>query len=134
MNVVGNRRDDDMNTSLSENTPSAGHKQDITPTVRIIYVLYLIGLAVGISSVVGCVMAYIYRGNSAPYLEEHLRFQRRTFWISLLYGIIVALLSIIVIGYILIPFLYLWMIVRCIRGWKALDKGEAPSKLASWLY
>ncbi|MGJ8525352.1 hypothetical protein LMG33818_001080 [Halomonadaceae bacterium LMG 33818] len=123
-----------MNTSLSENTPYSDNKQDITPTVRIIYVLYLIGLAVGISSVVGCAMAYIYRGNSAPYLEEHLRFQRRTFWISLLYGIIVAVLSIIVIGYVLIPFLYLWIIVRCIRGWKALDRRESPSKLASWLY
>lgn len=55
---------------------------------KVIYVLYLTGLLVIASAIfligpiVGAVMAYVFRGGNAAWVESHYRFQGRLFWIA----------------------------------------------------
>ncbi|MBD3756135.1 MAG: hypothetical protein IE937_10950 [Gammaproteobacteria bacterium] len=100
----------------------------------IIYVLYLLNLIVPITSLVGVVMAYINRGDAVTFLQTHYRFQIRTFWIGLLYGIVGALLTAILIGWLILIFTLVWFIVRCVIGIKYLNKHQAVPDPGSWMF
>ncbi|MER8501063.1 MULTISPECIES: hypothetical protein [unclassified Mesorhizobium] len=98
----------------------------------VIYILYLAGLAIGVSGIVGIVLAYINRGKAGGFVEGHYTFLIRTFWIGLLYALISALLMIVVIGVVLIFAVAVWFIARCILGLQALQRGEAVKNPESW--
>jgi len=100
---------------------------------QLIYILYLAGLAVGISGLVGLVMAYINRGKAAPFVESHYTWLIRTFWIGLLYFAISAVLVFVAVGVILIFATAVWFIARCIVGLQALGRRQAIANPNSWL-
>jgi uncharacterized membrane protein len=53
--------------------------------VKLVYGLYLVSVLVGLTLLVGLVMAYINRGQVAgTWAESHYTYQIRTFWIGLL--------------------------------------------------
>lgn len=97
-----------------------------------IYILYLVGFVVGITAIVGIVMAYINRGKAGGFVESHYTWQIRTFWIGLLYSFISALLFIVGIGFLLMLAVGVWVIVRVVKGMMALNKNEPISDPATW--
>jgi uncharacterized membrane protein len=103
-------------------------------TVTVIYVLYLLGLVVGVTSLVAVVMAYVYRGGGPEWTASHYRFQIRTFWIGLLYGVAGLVLAFILIGWLVLAFALVWMIVRCVKGLKFAAAGEPYPNPAAWLW
>lgn len=103
----------------------------------VVYVLYLLGLFHGITLIIGLIMAYVLRSSSGPLNAGHYTYLIRTFWISLVAGLIggaIMLVSIpftfILIG---IPFMWaggvicflawVWAIVRTIVGLVRLSQG-----------
>ncbi len=114
-------------TLTQENTGESGN-------AKIVYILYLVGLVVGITSIVGVVMAYIYRGDAPEWLRDHYRWQIRTFWIGLLYSLIGLVTSLILVGYLILLFTLVWYIVRCIKGLQRLDKRQPLPDSGSWLF
>lgn len=103
-------------------------------TARIIYVLYLVGLLVGVTGIVGVIMAYVNQGQSQAWVQTHYRFQIRTFWILLLYSVIAVLLTLVVIGLVLWPLIAIWFIVRCAKGLMLLEKQQPVPAPATWLW
>jgi uncharacterized membrane protein len=101
--------------------------------VQVIYVLYLLGLVIGISALVGLVLAYVNRGRSAPWVETHYTWLIRTFWIALLYGIISVLLMFLVIGFLTALATVVLVIARCVIGLQAVSRNEPIKKPESWL-
>ena len=96
----------------------------------IIYVLYLIPL--GVTHIVGVVMAYVARDTAPEWLHSHYTFQIRTFWLGLLYLIVAGLLCVVLIGFLLLPVVVIWFIVRCALGLARLSQGQpypAPRSL-----
>jgi uncharacterized membrane protein len=80
----------------------------------------------GIVGLIGIIMAYVKRGDAAgTWLASHYRWLIRTFWFSLLWGcvgaIIFVLLAIVLIGIIIGAAIWiataLWVIYRIIRGY-----------------
>ena len=67
----------------------------------VIYILYLVGFVIGITAIVGIVMAYLNRGKAGGFVESHYTWQIRTFWIALLASFVSALLFIVGIGVLL---------------------------------
>jgi len=112
------------------------------------YGLYLLGfVSVGITSLVGLIMALSNQGQAGPVMRSHYTFLIRTFWLgfvwSFLWGLLFAIsipLSFILIG---IPLLLLsklmlslgvvWYGVRCIVGVVFLAQGEGFPRPYSWL-
>ncbi|NNG14103.1 MAG: DUF4870 domain-containing protein [Gammaproteobacteria bacterium] len=103
-------------------------------TAKIIYILYLVNVVVPFTGLVGVIMAYLNQKDADEMLKTHYRFQIRTFWIGLLYVFIGALLSVVLIGYLILLFYVVWLIVRCVKGMQALDKNEAHPNPASWMF
>jgi uncharacterized membrane protein len=103
-------------------------------TAKLIYILYLASLIVGITGIVGVIMAYVNRGGSPAWVETHYRFQIRTFWIGLLYGLISLITAFILIGFLFALFTLVGWIVRCAKGLQRLGRGEPYQNAATWLW
>ena len=101
---------------------------------KLIYILYLVSIIIGISAIAGLIMAYINRDDSPDWLNSHYRFQIRTFWIGALYLFIGLLLSQVIIGLFILLFWLLWLIVRCAKGLKYLDREEAYPNPTGWMF
>lgn len=101
---------------------------------NLIYILYLASLVFGITGLIGVVMAYVNKGDGPGWVESHYRFQIRTFWIGLLIGVIGGLTSLIVIGWFVLLFGLIWIIVRCAKGMKYLARGQAHPDPGAWMF
>ncbi|EXL03713.1 DUF4870 family protein [Aquamicrobium defluvii] len=99
----------------------------------VVYVLYLLGLVIGISGLAGLVIAYINRGKAGTYVESHYTFLIRTFWIGLLYALVSVALMIVGIGFLLMLAVAVWFIARCVIGMQVLQRGEPVRDPQSWL-
>ena len=101
---------------------------------NVIYILYLVGIVVGITTLVAVIMAYVNQGDAPEWVRSHYRFQIRTFWIGLLYGLIGLLTCIIVVGGFFLIFVLIWWIVRCVKGMQAIARGEPCERPETWLW
>ena len=104
-------------------------------SAKIIYVLYLLSLGLGFTHLIGVVMAYMNVGDAPEPLRSHYRFQIRTFWISLLYGLVGGLLLLALgAGLLVWLFMAVWLVVRCVKGLKYLDRREPYANAGTWLW
>ncbi|MET4163077.1 putative membrane protein [Marinobacterium sp. MBR-111] len=101
---------------------------------KLVYILYLVGLVFGITGIIGVIMAYINKSDAPEWLQRHYQFQIRTFWIGFLYLVIGSILSLVIIGWFVILFWVVWLIIRCVKGMKALDMKQAPANVTGWLF
>ena len=109
-------------------------KEGNPDTANIVYILYLVAIIVGLTAVVGVIMAYVNRSEASTWLETHYRYQIRTFWIGLLYSLIsAALMPVFFIGFVLAVLALIWWIARCAVGMKYLGRREPLPNPASWL-
>ncbi|QDJ12838.1 hypothetical protein CEP45_02805 [Mergibacter septicus] len=103
--------------------------------ITIVYWLNIGTIFIQVLSIIGVIIAYVYRGNlQGTYLESHATYQIRTFWLSLLYSVISVFLCIIFIGYILLLLTFIWYIVRNVKGLMALNKAEPIIDSQTWLF
>ncbi len=103
-------------------------------TAKIVYILYLVSLVVGVTAIIGVVIAYVNAGDAPEPLESHYRFQIRTFWIALLYGVVSFFLTFVVVGAIAFVFVAVWLIVRCAKGLRYLARNEPYPDAGTWLW
>lgn len=109
-------------------------KSNSEGTAKIVYILYLVSLLIGFTSIIGVIMAYANKNDAPDWLQTHYQFQIRTFWIGLLYAVVGLLLTIVLIGILILIFVTVWMIVRCVKGMKYLDQKEAHPDPTGWLF
>ncbi|MGH7735693.1 MAG: DUF4870 family protein, partial [Gemmatimonadales bacterium] len=100
----------------------------------IIYILYLIPFAFGVTHIVGLVLAYANRSTAPDWLKSHYTYQIRTFWIGLLYFVVACISVVLLIGLFLVPVVIIWYIVRCALGLDRLMKREAYPTPESWTF
>jgi len=116
----------DQSTSLID--PKAGS------TANIIYILYLANIIVGLTALIGLVMAYVNQSQGPDWVRAHYRFQIRTFWIAFLVGVIGAVTTFIVVGWIILLLLLIWWIIRCVKGMQYLGRQQPYPNLETWLF
>lgn len=114
-------------TQLSTHPGAAGN-------ARLIYILYLTAVVVGMTALIGVIMAYVSRQTDDPILDSHYRNQINIFWKGLLYSLIGLVLSIVGIGIIILIATLVWYIVRSVKGLQSLSKGEAIAAPGSWFF
>ncbi|GKT11480.1 MAG: glycolate oxidase FAD binding subunit [Thiomicrorhabdus sp.] len=124
---------------MSDPIPSPSEVKSIAPPLNttmptVIYVLYLASLFLGITGLIGVILAYVNKGTNSELIESHYQFQIRTFWIGLLYFIIGWLLTLIVIGWLVLLFYIIWLIIRCAKGIKLLNLQQPIPEPKSWLF
>lgn len=107
------------NQAIDERTRSA---KNVT---TIIYALYAASFLVGITSIVAIVMNYVKRDDMRGTLfESHFRWQIRTFWFGLLWGVIGLLSMFIMVGFFVLFANAIWIIYRIVKGWLNLNDNK----------
>jgi uncharacterized membrane protein len=91
---------------------------------KIVYILYAVGFFVGVTWLIGVVIAYVYRADAPDWLRGHFTFQIRTFWLGLAASFLGAITALVLIGYLVLLATLVWAIVRIVRGWKWLADGQ----------
>ncbi len=90
-----------------------------------VYALQALGFFVGITWIVAVVINYVKKEDVAgtPY-ESHFRWQIRTFWFGLLWGVVGGLLVIVFVGFAVLFADTVWIIYRIVKGWLNLNDGK----------
>ncbi|MFV2003929.1 MAG: DUF4870 family protein [Gammaproteobacteria bacterium] len=101
---------------------------------KVIYILLIISTLIGITGLIAVVMAYVNKDDSADWLQTHYRFQIRTFWIGVLYFAVGIFTFQIMIGLFILIFTFFWVVIRCAKGLKQLEKNQAMNNVESWLF
>ena len=105
--------------------PAAAAPQKNKTLTMIIYALQALGFLVGISWIVAVVMNYVKKEEVAgTWLESHFRWQIRTFWFGLLWGVIGAVLLLVLVGYLVLLAAAVWIIYRIVKGWLYLNDNK----------
>ncbi|UTA49060.1 hypothetical protein L1F30_05795 [Simiduia sp. 21SJ11W-1] len=104
-------------------------------SVKLVYVLYLASILLGVTSIIGLIMAYVNKDGDTGIANNHYRFQIRTFWMSLLY-FTVSFVTIPLLGLgVLLMFVSLvWFIIRCVKGLKAVGENREIDNVTTWLF
>jgi uncharacterized membrane protein len=91
----------------------------------IIYALYAASCVVGITAIVAIILNYLKRDDVAgTFLESHFRWQMRTFWFGLLWGVLGVITSFILIGVPVLIANAIWIIYRLVKGWLNLTENK----------
>ncbi len=91
----------------------------------IIYALYAASFLIGITAIVAIVMNYIKKEDVAgTFLESHFRWQIRTFWFGMLWGMLGAITFVLVIGWFVLIVNGIWIIYRIAKGWLRLNDNK----------
>ena len=102
--------------------------------VIVVYLLYFVGYSTGISALIGVIIAHMKVDDTDPVLRSHYQFQIRTFWIGLLYLAIGIPLCMVVIGFAILAWWFLWSVIRIIRGIVSLNEHKPIANPRSWLF
>src|SRR5687768_17954678 len=119
-------------------------EQSLVTWTQIIYALHAFSLLTGIigaatvvgafltgwPSIIAVILNYVKRGDvRGTWLDSHFSWQIRTFWYTLFWLVIAAMLFATIIGivlaYLLVVLTGLWVVYRLLRGWLALNDGRS---------
>ena len=92
----------------------------------VVYALQAAGFFIGITWIVAVVLDYVKKDDArGTWLESHFRWQIRTFWFGLLWGVLGAILLLVLVGYFVLLADAIWLIYRIVKGWLNLSE-EKP--------
>lgn len=104
-----------------EDATQANNIKSLKTLTTVIYALYAASFVIGITSIVAIVMNYVKKEDVAGTLfESHFRWQIRTFWFGILWGVLGGITFIIIIGWFVLAADCIWIIYRIVKGWLRL--------------
>jgi len=91
----------------------------------VVYILQALGFFNGITWIVGVIIDYVKKDEAAgTWLESHYRWQIRTFWWGLLWGVIGGVTTLVVVGFAVLAANAIWIIYRIVKGALYLNDGK----------
>lgn len=93
----------------------------------VVYLLYLAGYLTGITWLIAILINHLkYADMRGSWLEDHFRWQIRTFWYTVLWAAIGSLLTLVLVGFVILAVLTVWNIYRLVKGLLRLLDGRSP--------
>lgn len=100
---------------------------------QLVYLLYLLAMVLAPAGLVGIVIAYLNRSTAPdPVDRSHFEFQIATFWRGLVMAIVGVITSFFFIGFLVLLFTAVWMVVRCIKGLTNLSRRQPMADTVGW--
>jgi uncharacterized membrane protein len=97
-------------------------EQHLKTVATVAYALQAAGFFLGgLTWIIAVIVDYVKRDDArGTWLESHYRWQIRTFWFGLLWGVIGGVLVVVVIGFGVLAADAIWIIYRIVKGWLRL--------------
>lgn len=91
-----------------------------------VYALQVAGFFLGgIPTLIGIIINHLKIADTrGTWLESHFRWQIRTFWYGLLWGLLGGLLTVVYIGVAVLFANLIWIIYRIVKGWLRLNDNQ----------
>ena len=103
-------------------TPDPDSARTLT---AVVYAMQALSFFFGITAIVAIVINYVKIDDvQGTWLESHFRWQMRTFWFGLLWGVIGSILLIVLVGWAILAADAVWVIYRIVKGWLKLNEGK----------
>lgn len=123
---------EDKMTDQSPQPASGGFDMN---KATIVSLLYIASFVVGITGLVGVILAFIWKDEVAGTWEEsHLQFHIMTFVIGLIGSVIGIILSFVLIGIPILIALAIWVLVRSVLALLKAQKHEPIADPKTWLF
>jgi uncharacterized membrane protein len=101
-------------------------EKHLTTIATLVYALQAAGFLLGITWIAALIVDYVKKDDAAgTWLESHFRWQIRTFWWGLLWGVIGGILAFVLVGFIVLAADVVWIIYRIVKGWLRLAERRA---------
>jgi len=123
-----------MSNDVTDQIVEEAKSKNAAKNVKLVYILYLVSLLIGITGLIGVIMAYVNKSDAPEWTQSHYQFQIRTFWIGLLMALIGGLTMFLFVGFFILLFWLIWFIVRCVKGMSAAGNGEPYPNPEAWLW
>ena len=110
--------------TLEHPTSTAPDKdlQSLINITTVVYALQAAGFLLGITWIVAVIVNYVKLEDVAgTFLASHFRWQIRTFWFGLLWGVLGGILVLVGVGVIVLAVNFVWVIYRIVKGWLRLN-------------
>lgn len=106
--------------------PNAAPNNDSAKSLAtMVYALQVASFFVGITAIVAIVINYVKLDDvRGTWLESHFRWQIRTFWFGLLWGVVGTITLIVLVGWLILMADAVWVIYRIVKGWLNLNDGK----------
>jgi uncharacterized membrane protein len=107
---------------------SAASEDEAKTWLHVTYALYAVGPFIlgPFAPVAAVIVNYVKRDDAAgSWLASHYRWQIRTFWYGLLWGVIGFATAIFLVGIFVLIADAVWTLYRAIKGWIYLNDGKA---------
>ena len=116
-----------------------GPSESLINITHLIYALHALSLIIGTfgaatiigqflfgwPSIIAVIINYAKRDEVRnTWLESHFRWQIRTFWFGMLWGVLGALTFVLVIGWFVLIVNGIWIIYRIAKGWLRLNDNK----------
>jgi uncharacterized membrane protein len=91
----------------------------------IIYALYAVAFVNGITAIIAIIINHVKKDDMAgTFLESHFRWQIRTFWFGLLWGVLGSIALLVLVGWLVLVANGIWIIYRIVKGWLRLNDNK----------
>ncbi len=99
--------------------------QEAKKWAMIVYALQAASFVIGVTYIAALMIDYL----KAPiakgtWVESHFTWQIRTFWFSLLWGVLAAISMMWMVGMVILTADILWMVYRIVVGWVRLTDNK----------
>ena len=104
--------------------PGPDDIEGLKTVALVVYVLQALSFLWGITAVIGVIVDYIKLEDArGTWVENHLRWQIRTFWWALIWSVLgFALIWVFGLGFLVLAVVYFWTIYRVVKGWLKLTE------------
>ena len=103
-------------------------EKQLKTVATVVYALQAAGFFLGITWIAAVIVDYVKQDDAAgTWLESHYRWQIRTFWFGLLWGVLGGILALVLVGFIVLAADAVWIIYRIVKGWLRLSESRAVS-------
>ena len=98
------------------------------------YSLYGASVLIWPVAIAGVVFAHYKKPHVAgTYVESHLEWLIRTFWLTLVFGVIGVVLALLVIGFLILFVVGVWFVFRIVKGFVVFNDGQPLADPEAWL-
>src|SRR2546421_12979826 len=103
-------------------------EKQLKTVATVVYALQAAGFFLGITWIAAVIVDYVKKDDAAgTWLESHYRWQIRTIWFGLLWGMLGGILALVLVGFIVLAADAVWIIYRIVKGWLRLSESRAVS-------